>query len=355
MSEDLRRESEYLWDPGADPNPEIASLERDLAPLRHRGEPPDLPEEPRDGEPRDREGAPRGRPRHRRPVLIALAATLIAGLGLGIWWSSLQAPAGLAEGAWDVAVLAGSPRIDGRTLTDEGTLAPGHRLTTETDGRARLSLPSVGEVDVDAGSDLTLAESGPEAQRFHLEKGRLEAWIWAPPGVFEVDTPAARAIDLGCVYELVIDGDGRGHLAVTSGWVAVVDHGRESFVPAGARTSIEPDRGPGAPLWNDAPEGLRTAIAGIEGEDDPVRRRKLLRKALDAARVDDALTVWHLLTRVSPAERKLAAARLAELVPPPAAVELDAVLAGDRAALDAWWEALELGSASWWRHWRQPL
>jgi hypothetical protein len=30
------------------------------------------------------------------------------------------------------------------------------------------------------------------------------------------------------------------------------------------------------------------------------------------------------------------------------------VLAGDRQALDAWWNELGLDSASWWRLWKNP-
>ncbi|MDX1631953.1 MAG: hypothetical protein R3234_08840 [Thermoanaerobaculia bacterium] len=357
MSEDLQRESEYLWDPGAEPDPEIAALEEELAPLRHRGDPPDLPGNRGEEEPASRSGISL-----RRPLVAVLAAVLVAALGVGLWLrlapstGTSRAGSGITGQTGEVAVLAGSARIDGRDLEADGKLAPGRRLTPDPEGRARLSLPSVGEVDVDAGSELTLTESGAEIQRFHLDRGKLEAWIWAPPGVFEVDTPAARAIDLGCVYELVVDDEGAGHLAVTSGWVALVDAGRESFVPAGARTSIDPDRGPGIPLWNDAPEELRNAVAVLEEwtEASP-RRRRALRAALRAARVDDALTLWHLLSRVSREERGLVAERLAELAPPPETVDRQAVLAGEQEALDAWWEALDLGSASWWRHWRQPL
>jgi hypothetical protein len=31
------------------------------------------------------------------------------------------------------------------------------------------------------------------------------------------------------------------------------------------------------------------------------------------------------------------------------------MMSGDRAALDLWWEKLELGSAEWWRIWKGPI
>jgi hypothetical protein len=45
--------------------------------------------------------------------------------------------------------------------------------------------------------------------------------------------------------------------------------------------------------------------------------------------------------------------RLAGFVPPPAGVTLDDIRAGRTEALDAWWDALDLGTTSWWRIWKQ--
>jgi hypothetical protein len=45
---------------------------------------------------------------------------------------------------------------------------------------------------------------------------------------------------------------------------------------------------------------------------------------------------------------------LARLVPPPASVTRDGIRAANRKMLDAWWDALGLGTANWWRTWKQP-
>jgi hypothetical protein len=44
---------------------------------------------------------------------------------------------------------------------------------------------------------------------------------------------------------------------------------------------------------------------------------------------------------------------LTELVPAPAAATRDAVLRGDRRALDAWWNELGLDSMAWWQLWKR--
>jgi hypothetical protein len=45
--------------------------------------------------------------------------------------------------------------------------------------------------------------------------------------------------------------------------------------------------------------------------------------------------------------------RLASFVPPPTGVTRDGIRAGDRRMLDAWWDALGLGTTSLWRTWSQ--
>lgn len=332
---------DYLWDPSAAPDPEIERLERALAPLGHRGERPDWP-----AGPRRVDAARLWRRRAVLPAVGLLAAGIVIAVGVGLW----TAP----QGGWEVERLAGEARLDDRTLVERGTLRPGGRLATGTNGRARLALGLVGEVELEPEGELALVRSRPHDQHFHLAFGTLRARIWAPPQIFQVDTPAARAIDLGCVYELTVDRSGDGRLAVISGWVALVEGELESFVPAGAWAPIDGKSGPGVPLWQDAPEALRETVGRLQRPQAEPDRAATLEAALTAARERDALTLWHLLARAAPEERQAIAERLSALVPAPPQAHREAILAGDRAALDAWWNALELGSTSWWRLWRQP-
>jgi hypothetical protein len=85
-----------------------------------------------------------------------------------------------------------------------------------------------------------------------------------------------------------------------------------------------------------------------------VRRSAALDAVLTRARPKDALTLWHLLTRVPAGERGLVYDRMAVLAPPPQGATREAVIAGNAAALDAWWNTLRLDSASWWRFWKAP-
>ena len=127
------------------------------------------------------------------------------------------------------------------------------------------------------------------------------------------------------------------------------------------------------PLWNDAPQALRQAVEGYEDarasqaaarSGTPAAgsagraatdRAMAIEEALASARARDALTLWHLLARADAAERGELYDSLARLAPPPRGVTREGILRGDREQLDDWWNALGLGSTSWWRLWRAPL
>ena len=61
---------------------------------------------------------------------------------------------------------------------------------------------------------------------------------------------------------------------------------------------------------------------------------------LNVARIRDTLTLWHLLSRVSAADRVRVYERIAAFVPPPAPLSRDQILALDADALRKWREEL---------------
>jgi hypothetical protein len=315
----------------------VAELEAKLQSYRHRREPPDIVPLP---PPVARE------PRRAWSVAVAAAA---GGLAIG---GILLLEHAAGRPRWQALRLSGTAALAGRAL-ERGRLQPGEGLETGDDGRVRLSEPGVGEVEVGPRSRVRLVESVSGRQRLALDAGQISAAVWAPPQVFQVDTPASTAVDLGCRFTLEVLPDGGERLRVEAGWVALVRDGREAFVPGGAWVETAAGAWLGTPLWLAAPEEVRRGVAAIDGSTaGSDARAPALAALLAAARPADALTLWHLLSRVSSAERRLVSARLAELAPPPAEVVLEGVAAGDPAMLDAWWGALGLGSADWWRGWR---
>ncbi|HZT33034.1 MAG TPA: FecR domain-containing protein [Bryobacteraceae bacterium] len=220
----------------------------------------------------------------------------------------------------------------------------GEFLRTGAASRLTLRASQVGRIDIGPESELSASTD----RRVRLRRGQLHAYIWAPPRQFVVDTPSARAVDLGCEYTLDVDASGNGRLRVSMGWVAFQDGGRGSFIPAGAECVTRKMSGPGIPYYQDAPEELKNALAAFELGDTAA-----LGRILRSARERDALTLWHLLTRAPAPGRGPVFDRFAQLVALPKGVTREGVLRGDENDINLCWDALNLRNAQWWRGWER--
>ena len=327
--------NDYLWDRSGPPDPDVERLERLLGRLRSAPPVPGLPE------------STHGRfgPRAMLP-LLATAATIA--LLVGGTWQATRSTA-----PWDVARVHGQPRIESTPVDGTARIAVGQTLVTDATSQARVIVSTIGQVTVDANSRVRLVATREGLHQLALERGTLHAFITAPPGQFIVDTPSARATDLGCVYTLHVDEEGGGLLSVTAGWVSFEFKGRESFVPAGASCRTDAMRGPGTPRYDDATQQFRDALDDVDYAGDPARQAAALTYVLEHARRHDAVTLWHLLARVDGRDRGRVFDALAARVPPPPGVMRDSVLRLDGAALDAWWNALGLGSTDVRRKWKK--
>jgi FecR-like protein len=340
---------DYLWDGSGEPDPEIQKLETALGRYRHNQPAPafDRIAEIPAAKPRSYFFIPR---LSRRFAAIAAALLVVVAIFFVLRRQILPANQGPA---WDVARLEGTPRVGWHSLgANAGTakLKVGQTLVTDNSSRASITLDETGRVDVDAGTRLRLVTNGPGKKRLALDRGTIHATIWAPPGEFVVDTPSAVAVDLGCVYTLHVDDSGAGLLRTTMGWVGFKLNGHESFIPAGAVCATRPKIGPGTPYFEDASASFRNALSKFDfTATTPQERNASLGIILVDARKNDALTLWHLLSRVSDADRPGVYDRLAVLAPPPGGVTRDGILWLDRQMLDSWWNSLGYGDVYIWR------
>ena len=330
-----RDDNDYLWDGSGELDPEIVRLEHLLGELRHRGEPPKLPA---------RRRSLRSATWKIGALAAAAALVLIAGAGWYVW---------MARSAWSVQTIQGTPSVGITPKTsnpkEDVKLRVGEWLVTDAVSRARVAVGNIGSVDVEPNTRVQLVEARGREHRMSLERGTIHARIWAPPKLFFVNTPSATAVDLGCEYTLAVDDVGAGLVRVLLGWVALEVQGRQALVPQGAMCATRPGVGPGTPRYADAPQGYADALNRLDfgAMDDPARA-SALQTVVSTARPRDGLTLWHLLSRGTPDERAQVYDRLAALSPPPPGVTRAAVLAGDRRALDRWWNAIGENTGSWW-------
>ena len=314
---------DYLWDRSGPPDPEIERLERALAPLRYRHR---------------AEVVTPSRPLA-RAWLAAAAAVLVA--TAVVWQVNGPAP---VDTNWQVASVAGTARMGGENAAVNMALRAGQTLRTGRGSELRLQSEEMGKISLGADSQLRATST----KQMALSRGAMYAMIWARPGQFTVDTPSARALDLGCEYTINVDSAGNGLLKVTMGWVAFLHAGREAFIPAGAACITRKRTGPGIPYFEDAPEALRVALTRFENGEAGA-----LGAVLAAARPRDGLTLWHLLSRVRSQDRGAVFDRFAQLVTLPPEVTRESALRLEAQTMDLCWNALNLENTEWWRGWER--
>lgn len=338
---------DYLWDGSGEPDAEVQELENLLGRYRQN--------QPRPAFDQLAVEQPRSHRWH-LPVFrfsfsfAAVAAVLVIGVSTLLVLHARKASQ--AGPAWDIARIAGTPRVGWHKLSADSRTAKlqvGQTLVTDNSSRASITLDETGQIEVDPQSRLRVVASRPGHKRLSLERGTIHATIWAPPGEFVVDTPSAMAVDLGCVYTLHVDDSGAGLLRTTMGWVGFKLNGHESFIPAGAVCRTRPRIGPGTPYFEDASPAFREALTEFDfAKVTPEERMALLGTLLEEAKKQDALTLWHLLSRVGDAERPSVYDRLAALAPPPRDVRREGVLRLDQKMLDSWWNSLGYGDVYLW-------
>jgi len=340
---------DYLWDRSGGPDTEIQRLEALLERFQSHRPRPAFPEV-----------APaRGwwfMPRRMRWVL-ALAVAAVAAVCVVTVLVYERKPDRDSLAGWDVSAMEGTPRLERKAVSEKGgmsRLAVGQTLETGPQARARLRDDEIGQIEVEPGTRLRLLNMGSGLKRIALDRGTIHTFIWAPPGQFVVDTPSAMAVDLGCAYTLKVDDTGAGLVRTSLGWVGFKLHGRESFIPAGAACLTRPNVGPGTPYFEDASSEFRSALIRFDFEDTtPELRIGDLGILLAQARQRDALTLWHLLSRVDEPQRAQVYNSLAKFVPLPSGVSEAGILRLDQPKLDRWWNALGFDDISVWRYWER--
>jgi hypothetical protein len=357
MNESYKKQTEqndYLWDRSGEPDAEILGLERVLEEFRATNLVP--PAFPRIESAPQRSSWWSAIPANSWAPRFAAATLTLAAIAVALLLSFREPTPAPASNSWSVELTAAdsdsspNPAMPKR----KARLQVGEALETDSVSVASINVADIGRLDLEPSTRLRLLQSTDGRKRVALDRGTIRAAIWAPPGEFVMDTPSAVAVDLGCMYTLHVDESGGGLLRTTLGWVGFQSHGRESFIPAGAAAATYAQTGPGLPYFEDATDSFRSAVSQFDSANEPSAQRAAAQQIiLRTARRRDALTLWHLLSRVSEGDRAAVYDRLAALVPPPPGTSRQGILHLDRAMLDSWWTALDLGDIGLWRHFEQ--
>lgn len=188
--------------------------------------------------------------RRSRTVVLALAATLAAVLGLGWWWSSTRVAPGAVAVA-RVETVAGGVRIaDGsgsRPLADGEEIRAGATLTTggaaEDAGRVSLRLAGGPTLRLDAGAELLLVS----ATSVVLARGEMYAASGSAGrgAALEVRTPLGTARDVGTQFTVAVLGPAAEavRVRVREGAVVVLRDGQSYRTEPGQELLVLRDDG----------------------------------------------------------------------------------------------------------------
>lgn len=281
---------DYLLDPRAPVDPEVAALEKALLPLKFRG------------------GAPSER-----------VLTVPAKRTLGPWpWVLVTTAAAAAVLLWlqwpTAALYPGCP--------------PQTFVSKKSEVQVHLGELAVITLLPDSQLEFVHWRAGKQAL-FHLKRGGMHADVVPPPrvkaGFFCVNTDLAKVVDQGCSYDLLTSPDGTQIVLVHSGAVTFAsvtpaDGFREVFVPAGARAVVRPE-GMQTPTFQAASLEVKRKVR----QYDEMRRSKdqsrlpEVVKKLVAVCYDkgDTLPLWHMMQDGDPDVAKAATEGLIKLVGPP--------------------------------------
>jgi hypothetical protein len=248
---------------------------------------------------------------------------------------------------WQVENLKGTPMVGDVKLEGSGILPLGDWLKTDASSSARLKAGMIGNVDVKSGSEIRLVETDEKEYKLYLKVGKISAKTWASPNIFKVETPTGEATDLGCAFTLEVDKDGSSLLHVTKGWAALKSGKDKSILPAGTSCSTRKNIGSGTPYSDSASIDFKTALKQLDFENGG---EEALKAAVASAKSQDAFSLWYLLNKVKPGEKKIIYDRLAEFVPPPENVTLNGIMDGNTEMFLSWWGKLGCGSKTLWNY-----
>lgn len=324
------------WKDDESPSPEeleafADETARDLESLRWQGWREGAPALP----PRQEDASPVRAARAWWPRGLAVAAALLLVVWLG------QSFGGERESGTYRLV-----RAEQRVATEDSRRESHHDLgeVLETGAQefAYLTIPEMGELRLGASTRVRLLPPGqdPDAQHLvRLEQGQLLASILADPRRFQIDTPAGRVVDLGCVFEVSVDAAGALRVAVTSGAVAIESAHGAVHIPAGAFATAVPGARPDIPVREAADPELAASLVAL-GRASSLRVGNAdFDLILERAEVADAVSLWHLLARAEGPERFVYAKLLERLVPMPAGYDPDECIEPGTAGHEAWRQA----------------
>src|SRR5262245_7638956 len=310
---------DYLWDRSGPVDAFVAELESVLAPLKHRGRVPAVA--------------------RRAPVArwLAIAAVLLLAAGAA-WYFMRPAPAGPVS--WTVASAVGRCSVGEPTALKSPGGPTARWVDTGEGSSAVLEGKRGGLVHLEANTRVQLIDVGDQAQRVMLSRGQIYTEPTKTDSAVEVVTAAGTAVVTPGTACMFAYGESRqGVLETKDGLVEFKEDGRLVRVPSSAVVAFSERDGVGTPRQGKASPRLVGMLSKFDATGrDSKARGEMLGLVLAAAGPGDDITLWNLMWKLEPEERKLVLARARDITKWLGKLPEDDLINLNPTAMDIWWK-----------------
>jgi hypothetical protein len=278
-----------------------------------------------------------------RPAWVKLIVSwsVVGALAIVAAFILLRSPDARPGTGWSITRFAGDTYLGNATANVAEELPAGEFIRTGKGASAVLSGRNIGTVTLDENSELAVLRADTSQHRLKLRRGTMHAVVTTPPRFFFVETPSSTAVDLGCAYTLQTDEKGNGILDVTAGYVSLKKRKHIAIVPRGFKCRMYERTGPGTPYSETASNDFVSALYRYDEDRDETA----VYTAVEHARAEDALSLWHLLWETSGNAKAYLFESLQWFEPLPEGVDRASVLNNDPKAYLRWGE--EFGIEPW--------
>ncbi len=235
---------------------------------------------------------------------------------------------------WTVEKTAGSPFVGTGKISGTGLLSVGDWIITDDTSSAKLKLGLMGSMEVLPNSRIQLISLTSSEYRMGFYGGKIKVNTWSSPGMFVIETPTAKIVNLNGKFTADISSSGDGVINVSTGWVSLKWKNKRVLIPSGASCLTLVAKLPGIPFYNDADVQFKNDLKEIENGNN---KKDFIGDLLRRSRKKDVMTLWYLIPEVSINERLKIYTFISNYYPLPSNISLKGILNGNKIMLKKWW------------------
>ncbi len=266
--------------------------------------------------------------RHKLKILIAILAFLfcaVATIYFILFYSKSTSP-------WQIIGYSGKYYFS-EQKNSANNLYLNQKLITDVNSHVIIAIPKLGKINLGPLSEIQLVNDKENESGISLYKGKVEVSTFTQNKHFSVETMNAKFTENLTNFSVEQKNTGITHIEVTSG-LLLIQSSKEFFtLSAKYSCDIITKKSYNIPFRVD---GNPQFISALKELDSGNNTSEIIAQIAANAKESDAITLWHLLKRVSKNYRILIFNKLNEFFPIPQKVTKDGIIALDNKMLQIW-------------------